>query len=67
MKWFIAHLATMTPQKMRAGFRRLAQSVDLKGMLAGKIEEGELPGPGGALPYRLYRPRQSIAGIRGDA
>lgn len=58
----MADLATMTPQKMRAGFRRLAQSVDLKGVPVGKIADGELPGPGGALPYRLYRPEQSIAG-----
>jgi acetyl esterase len=58
----MADLATMTPQKMRAGFRRLAQSVDLKGVPVGKIENGELPGPGGALAYRLYGPQQPVDG-----
>jgi acetyl esterase/lipase len=58
----VADLATMTPQKMRDGFRRLAQSVDLKGVPVGKIENGELPGPASALPFRLYRPQQSVAG-----
>jgi acetyl esterase/lipase len=58
----MADIATMTPQKMRDGFRRLARSVDVKGVQVGKIEDGELPGPGGALPYRIYRPQQSVAG-----
>jgi acetyl esterase len=56
-----ADLATMTPQKMRDGFRRLAQSVALKGVPVGKIEDGELPGPAGALAYRLYRPQHAAA------
>jgi acetyl esterase/lipase len=57
----MADIATMTPQRMREGFRRLAQSVDIKGVPVGKIEDGELPGPGGALPYRLYRPQHPTA------
>jgi acetyl esterase len=57
----MADIAAMTPQQMREGFRRLAQSVDVKGVPIGKIEDGELPGPGGALPYRIYRPQQGAA------
>ncbi|HEY4403657.1 MAG TPA: alpha/beta hydrolase, partial [Xanthobacteraceae bacterium] len=57
----MADIATMTPQQMRDGFRRLAQAVDVKGVLIGKIENGELPGPGGPLPYRIYRPQQAAA------
>jgi acetyl esterase len=54
-------IAATTPQQMREGFRRLAQSVDIKSVPVGAIENGELPGPGGMLPYRLYRPRQPAA------
>jgi acetyl esterase len=38
----------------------LAQSVDIKGVPVGKTD-GELPGPSGALPYRIYRPQQPAA------
>jgi acetyl esterase len=54
-------IATMTPQQMRDGFRRLAQAVDVKGVLVGKTEDGALPGPAGPLPYRIYRPQHSAA------
>jgi acetyl esterase/lipase len=57
----MADIATMTPQQMRDGFRRLAQAVDVKGVPIGKVEDGELPGPGGPLPYRLYRPQHPAA------
>jgi acetyl esterase len=57
----MADIAAMSPQQMREAFRRLAQSVDLKGVAVGKIEDDVLPGPGGALPYRLYRPQQPAA------
>ena len=57
----MADIAAMSPQQMRDGFRRLAQAVDLKGVAVGGIEDGALPGPGGALPYRLYRPPQPAA------
>jgi acetyl esterase len=57
----MADIASMTPQQMRDGFRRLAQAVDIKGAPIGKIEDGELPGPGGPLPYRLYRPQHPAA------
>ena len=54
-------IAAMTPQQMREGFRRLARSVDLKGVPIGAIQDGELPGPGGPLPYRIYTPQQPAA------
>jgi len=54
-------IAAMTPQQMREGFRRLARSVDLKGVPIGATADGELPGPGGALPYRIYTPQQPAA------
>jgi acetyl esterase len=54
-------IAAMSPQQMRDGFRRLAQSLDIKGVPVGKLEDGKLPGPGGALPYRLYRPQEPAA------
>jgi acetyl esterase len=57
----MADIAAMTPQQMREGFRRLAQSVDIKGVPIGKIENGDLPGPGGALPYRIYTPQRPAA------
>jgi acetyl esterase len=57
----IADIATMTPQQMRDGFRRLAQAVDIKNVPIGNSEDGALPGPGGALPYRIYRPQHPAA------
>jgi acetyl esterase len=57
----MADVAEMSPAQMRDGFRRLAQSVDIKGVPIGKVENGELPGPGGALPYRLYGPQHPAA------
>jgi acetyl esterase len=57
----MADIAATTPQQMRDGFRRLAQTVDLKGVPVGAIVNAELPGPGGALPYRIYRPQHPAA------
>jgi acetyl esterase/lipase len=57
----MADIAAMTPPQMREGFRRLARTVDIKGVPIGNIDDGELPGPGGALPYRFYRPRHPAA------
>jgi acetyl esterase len=57
----MADIAAMTPPQMREGFRRLARTVDVKGVPIGTVDDGELPGPGGALPYRIYRPRHPAA------
>ena len=57
----MGNIAAMSPQQMRDGFRRLAQSVDINNVPVGKVEDGALPGPAGALPYRLYHPQQPAA------
>jgi acetyl esterase/lipase len=49
-------VAELTPQEMRQAILRLAQTVDVKDILVGKIENRELPGPGGPLPIRVYIP-----------
>jgi acetyl esterase/lipase len=51
-------ISRMTPQEMRAGFRRLAQSVDIRDAPIGEVRNDDWPGPGGALPYRVYLPAQ---------
>jgi acetyl esterase len=40
----------------REGLRKLAQAADAKDVPIGRIEDGEWPGPAGALPYRSYTP-----------
>jgi acetyl esterase/lipase len=57
----MADITTMTPQQMRDGFRRLAQAADVKGIVVGQSEDGQLPGPEGSLPYRSYRPPRPAA------
>jgi acetyl esterase/lipase len=57
----MADITTMTPQQMRDGFRRLAQAADVKGVVVGQSEDGQLPGPEGSLPYRSYRPPRPAA------
>ena len=53
-------ITAVTPHQMRDSFRRLARSVDIKGVAVEMIESGHLPGPDGPQPYRLYRPRGGI-------
>jgi acetyl esterase len=52
----------LTPPEARQAFLALAQLTDAKDVPIGKIENGELPGPAGPLPYRLYTPAASAAG-----
>lgn len=59
----IGDIDAMTPQQMRESFRALARSVDVKGVAVESVENRSLPGPGGWLPYRLYRARQGIAPV----
>jgi acetyl esterase/lipase len=40
----------------REGLRKLAQAADAKDVPIGRIEDGEWPGPAGALSYRSYTP-----------
>src|SRR5437763_4370917 len=46
----------VTPAEAREGISALAQAADAKDVPIGRIENGELPGPAGALPYRSYTP-----------
>jgi acetyl esterase len=44
------------PVEGREGLRKLAQAADAKDVPIGRIDNGEWPGPAGALPYRSYTP-----------
>jgi acetyl esterase/lipase len=50
----MAEISRMRPQEMRESFRRLVQTVDIRNAPVGKACNGEWPGPGGSLPYRMY-------------
>ena len=52
----------LTPPKMRQAMLRLAQALDVKGIPIGKIENRDLPGPGGPLAVRIYTP----AALKGE-
>jgi acetyl esterase/lipase len=52
----------LTPPEARQAFLVLAQLTDAKDVPIGKIENGELPGPAGLLPYRIYTPVAPAAG-----
>lgn len=60
----MADIRGMSPQQMRDGFRRLMQAVEIRDVPIASAENGTWRGPGGALPYRLYRPRPAFAGPR---
>jgi acetyl esterase/lipase len=49
-------IARLSPAEMRESFRQLAQSVGAGTAPIGAIENGELPGPAGPLPMRIYGP-----------
>jgi acetyl esterase len=46
----------LTPPEARQAFHALAQATDAKDVPIGRIENGELPGPAGPLPFRIYTP-----------
>ncbi len=48
--------AAPTPAGMREAMRRLALTVDAKGISMGEVTDRELTAPGGALPVRVYTP-----------
>jgi len=52
----------VTPAEARDGMIALAQAVDVKDVPIGGVEDGTLPGPAGALKYRLYTPVAPAAG-----
>lgn len=46
----------LTPPEARMGIVALARVADTKDVEIGRVEDGQLPGPGGPLPYRSYTP-----------
>ena len=46
----------VTPEEGRQGFIAIARAVDVKDVPIGRIDNGVLPAPDRALPYRLYTP-----------
>jgi acetyl esterase len=46
----------VTPTEAREGISALAEAADAKDVPIGHIENGTLPGPAAALPYRSYTP-----------
>ena len=52
-------VSDLTPQQMRDAFSRLAKWVDVKDEPVGLVQDGTLPGPGGELRFRIYRPRHA--------
>ena len=57
-----ADISQLTPGQMREGFRRLAQAVGIRNAPIALIEDGILPGAGGPLPFRLYKPHAAVCG-----
>jgi len=52
----------LTPSEMRHAFLRLARALDPEKVPVGRIDNRELPGPGGALRIRIYTPAATGAG-----
>jgi acetyl esterase len=57
----VSDMARMAPEQMRAGFERLATMVGENGVAVDAAEDRDLPGPGGAIPIRVYAPKGSGA------
>jgi acetyl esterase len=57
----VTDMSRMAPEQMREGFERLAAMVGMNGVAADAVEDRDLPGPGGAIPVRLYAPKGSGA------
>jgi len=55
-------LQKVTPNDARHGLRALAQAAGFQNVQTGGIEDGELPGPAGPLPYRIYTPAGAADG-----
>jgi acetyl esterase len=52
-----ADMSRMAPAQMRADFERLAAMVGENGVAVDAAEDRTLPGPGGAIPIRVYAPK----------
>jgi acetyl esterase/lipase len=57
----VSDMVRMAPEQMRAGFERLATMVGENSVAVDAAEDRDLPGPGGAIPIRLYAPKGSGA------
>jgi acetyl esterase len=56
----VRELTKLTPQEMRHTFQQLSQTVEGRRIPTGGIVNGELPGPGGPLPYRMFMPVEPV-------
>src|SRR3954471_839519 len=52
----VADISRLTAVEMRNAFRGLALAVGARNIPIGSVEKGELPGPSGMLPVRIYTP-----------
>jgi acetyl esterase/lipase len=53
----------LTPAEARIGADGGVQALDAKDVPIGKIENGQMPGPGGPLPYRVYTPVDATGAV----
>lgn len=53
----------VTPEQGRQGFIALAEAVGIKDVPIGRVNDGAIPAPSRALPYRLYTPVNANAGL----
>jgi acetyl esterase len=52
----------LSPPEAREAILALARVADAKDVEIGRVEEGQLPGPAGPLPFRIYTPLGAPAG-----
>ena len=55
-------IACLSPAEMRERFRRLMLLVGPKSAPIGRIDDGELPGAAGPIPFRSYTPSENLDG-----
>ncbi len=55
--------AAPTPAGMRESMRRLALTVDAKGVPIGEVADRDLPGPDGPLAVRIYTPAAAVGAV----
>jgi len=55
-------IARLSPAEMRERFRRLMLLVGPKSAPIGRIDDGELPGAAGPIPFRTYTPSENLDG-----
>src|SRR5215467_13684326 len=58
-----ADMSRVAPEQMRADFERLAVMVGERAVAVEAAQDRTVPGPGGAIPIRLYAPKGSGAAI----